>query len=204
MLSLSDFIADFAALFPAQARWLPWELTAQLPHLIPDWIATLGDDYHVQDGVAIHRTARLEQGVVLKAPILIHADCFVGAHAYLRGGVVLSEGVSVGPGCELKTSLLCPQSAVAHFNFIGDSVLGRRVNFEAGALTANHFNERTDKRIRIQYQRAVLDTGVTKFGALVGDDSRIGANAVLSPGSLLPPRSVVGRLALVDQSVPAS
>jgi UDP-N-acetylglucosamine diphosphorylase / glucose-1-phosphate thymidylyltransferase / UDP-N-acetylgalactosamine diphosphorylase / glucosamine-1-phosphate N-acetyltransferase / galactosamine-1-phosphate N-acetyltransferase len=70
---------------------------------------------------------------------------------------------------------------------------------EAGSVIANHFNERDNKQIPIRYEGKIHDTGVTKFGAVVGDHSRIGANAVLSPGTLLQPKSIVKRLELVEQ-----
>src|SRR5690606_7722925 len=99
----------------------------------------------------------------------------------------------------IKSSLIFSHSAIAHFNFIGDSIIGHGVNFEAGAVIANHYNERKDKMIRIKHNEAIIETGVVKFGALAGDDSRIGANAVLSPGTILLPGSVVKRLELVEQ-----
>jgi bifunctional N-acetylglucosamine-1-phosphate-uridyltransferase/glucosamine-1-phosphate-acetyltransferase GlmU-like protein len=110
------------------------------------------------------------------------------------------ENVKIGTGCEIKTSIICPDSAIAHFNFIGDSLIGRRVNFEAGSITANHYNEREDKTITVVHRTQRICTHATKFGSLVGDDARIGANAVLSPGTLLLPKSIVGRLELIDQS----
>lgn len=70
---------------------------------------------------------------------------------------------------------------------------------EAGAVLANHRNELADKLIRVAHEGTVIDTGVTKFGSLVGDDARIGANAVIAPGALLRPGVVVGRLQLVDR-----
>jgi bifunctional N-acetylglucosamine-1-phosphate-uridyltransferase/glucosamine-1-phosphate-acetyltransferase GlmU-like protein len=90
-------------------------------------------------------------------------------------------------------------SGIAHFNFIGDSVIGSNVNFEAGSITANHYNERVEKEISIYFDSQIVITGVVKFGALVGDGSKIGANAVLSPGTILKPGSIVKRLELVDQ-----
>jgi len=72
----------------------------------------------------------------------------------------------------------------AHFNFIGDSIIGADVNFEAGSLVANHSNEQDDKEIRILLDGAVIRTGVEKFGAVIGDGCRIGANAVIAPGAL--------------------
>jgi acetyltransferase-like isoleucine patch superfamily enzyme len=74
------------------------------------------------------------------------------------------------------------------------------VNVEAGAMIANYRNERADKRIRIRVEGQEIDTGVDKFGALIGDHARIGANAVIAPGAILRPGAIVKRLSLVDQS----
>jgi UDP-N-acetylglucosamine diphosphorylase / glucose-1-phosphate thymidylyltransferase / UDP-N-acetylgalactosamine diphosphorylase / glucosamine-1-phosphate N-acetyltransferase / galactosamine-1-phosphate N-acetyltransferase len=73
------------------------------------------------------------------------------------------------------------------------------VNLEAGAVLANHLNERADRQISVSYDGNVIPTGLVKFGALVGDGCKIGANAVTSPGTLLPPGTIVPRLVLVDQ-----
>jgi acetyltransferase-like isoleucine patch superfamily enzyme len=78
------------------------------------------------------------------------------------------------------------------------------VNLEAGAVIANHYNERVHKEISVLVNGQVFSTGVQKFGALIGDGTRIGANAVSSPGTILPPRSVVKRLELVEQIKPPS
>lgn len=79
-------------------------------------------------------------------------------------------------------------------------MIGQNVNVEAGAVLANHWNERSDDAVSVAYKGRRVATGVTKFGALIGDHSRIGGNAVTSPGTLLPPSSIVARLALIDQS----
>jgi acetyltransferase-like isoleucine patch superfamily enzyme len=146
---------------------------------------------HSGDPVFIHPTSTVEEGVVLKGPVYIGPNCFVGAHAYLRGGVYLMGNNSIGPGCELKTCILFPNTNLAHFNFVGDSILGSNVNMEAGSIIANHFNERTDKEIF---------PGVTKFGALIGDGCKVGANAVLSPGTILEKDTVVARTELINQN----
>jgi UDP-N-acetylglucosamine diphosphorylase / glucose-1-phosphate thymidylyltransferase / UDP-N-acetylgalactosamine diphosphorylase / glucosamine-1-phosphate N-acetyltransferase / galactosamine-1-phosphate N-acetyltransferase len=132
---------------------------------------------------------------------VISEGCFVAATAYLSGGVFLDRGVIIGPGCELKTTIIMSGAALAHFNFVGDSIVGADVNVEAGAVVANHYNERTDKEIRVYIRGQEIRTGVNKFGAVIGDRCRLGANAVLSPGTILEPNAVVGRLALINQAV---
>jgi NDP-sugar pyrophosphorylase family protein len=115
--------------------------------------------------------------------------------------VFLDRGVVVGPGCELKSTVVMAGSTLAHFNFVGDSIIGSDVNLEAGAVVANHHNERRDKEVRIYIGGQEIRSGVDKFGAVIGDHCRIGANAVLSPGTVLHPNEIVGRLVLVNQAV---
>jgi len=200
MIHLNDFLNDFDTLFPEQRHWQAWDITRELPTLLNACQSALGTDYTITEGIAIHRTATIEQGVVLKSPAIIGPGCFIGAHAYLRGGVFLGEGTTIGPGGEIKSSVILNRSATAHFNFVGDSVIGSDVNLEAGAVIANHYNERDDKRIAVRYDNRLLPTGTEKFGALIGDGSRIGANAVLSPGTILGRNSVVKRLELIEQN----
>lgn len=177
----------------------PWETLSCLSETILSMMRDLGEDYNIQDGVAIHKTAIIGHNVTIKAPAIIGPNCFVGANSYLRNAIYLAEGAKVGISCEIKTTVMLENSAVAHFNFVGDSIVGHNVNIEAGAIVANHFNEREDKTIYVRHNGNRICTGVHKFGSLIGDNCRIGANAVLSPGSLLKPSTIVRRLELVEQ-----
>jgi NDP-sugar pyrophosphorylase family protein len=178
----------------------PWAVTAALEVILARWMRDAPPEYTVSEGIARHHTARIEDGAVLKPPVVLFPHAFVAAHAYLRGGVLLGEGCIVGPSVEIKTCAMFARSKVAHLSFVGDSILGEDVNCEAGCMIANYRNEHDDKRIRIRMGEHVVDTGVDKFGALVGDGVRIGANAVLAPGTILNPGTIVPRLALIDQS----
>jgi NDP-sugar pyrophosphorylase family protein len=149
--------------------------------------------------IAVHPTATVEAGAVVKGPAVIGAECFIAHGAYLRGGVWLDERCSIGPGSELKSSFMFSGSKLAHLNFVGDTILGSEVNLEAGCVIANHRNERIDKQIRVRIGPKLYSTGVEKFGALVGDRVKIGANSVLAPGTLIRPDQVIPRLSLVDQ-----
>ena len=162
-------------------------------------IKLLSDDFEINNGIAIHKTAIVEKNAILKAPLIIEENCFVAANACLRNGVFLSKNVKIGMGVEIKSSIILNNSAIAHFNFIGDSIIGENVNFEAGSITANHFNEREYKEIFVKIDDNIINTKVVKFGSLIGDYSKIGANAVLSPGTILKKNSVVKRLELIEQ-----
>lgn len=159
----------------------------------------LDNNYNIEDNIAIHKTATIEQGVILKGTIIISENCFIGANAYLRGPIFLSNSVKVGPSSEIKQSIIFDNTAIAHFNYIGNSIVGQNINFEAGSICANHFNERQDKRIFVKHNNKIIDTKTEKFGSLIGDNSKIGANAVLSPGTILEKNTIVKRLELIEQ-----
>jgi NDP-sugar pyrophosphorylase family protein len=199
MIEIKAFTENFDRIFTAHASKTPWQIIAQLDSILTDKLKGLSSDFTIKNNIAIHKTAIIEEGCVIKGPAIISENVFVGAHAYLRGGVYLDSKSIIGPGCEIKTSIILSGSALAHFNFVGDSILGSNVNMEAGSVIANHYNERKDKTIFILLGGKPRPIESIKFGALVGDETRIGANAVLSPGTILPPNSVVKRLELVDQ-----
>ncbi len=199
MIKYASYLKIFLINFPELENELPWNVVAAVPNIIHQKIKSLPADYKINNEVAIHKAAQIEEHVTLKGPIIISSGCFIGAHAYLRGGVYLGDKSVIGPGCEVKSSLIMSGSALAHFNFVGDSLVGSYVNMEAGSIIANHFNERLDKTIFVMLDKKKIETSATKFGALVGDHTKIGANAVLSPGTILKPQSIVKRLELVEQ-----
>jgi UDP-N-acetylglucosamine diphosphorylase / glucose-1-phosphate thymidylyltransferase / UDP-N-acetylgalactosamine diphosphorylase / glucosamine-1-phosphate N-acetyltransferase / galactosamine-1-phosphate N-acetyltransferase len=199
MIDITSYLQDFSAFFPELQNKLPWTVPGTIEHTLSQKIRSLSRDYRIKGDIAIHKTARIEEHVVLKGIIVISEGCFVGAHAYLRGGVFLGNQSVIGPGCEVKSSAIMQHSALAHFNFVGDSLVGSMVNMEAGSVIANHHNERKDKTISVLINGQRSTIAVTKFGALIGDHAKVGANAVLSPGTILEPSSVVRRLELVEQ-----
>jgi NDP-sugar pyrophosphorylase family protein len=200
LIRLTDYIANIAQ--SPLAPWTglaPWALVAQAPAVVRQMLAELpADEYNVKDEVAIHRTATVEPGALLKPPLIIGAHCFIASGSLLRGGCWVDEHCIIGPGAELKTTFMFSGSKLAHFNFVGDSVLGHGVNLEAGSIVANYRNERDDKDVLVRVDGVLQRTGCDKFGALLGDQCRVGANAVLAPGAVLVPASVVGRGQVFD------
>jgi len=196
---ISSFIEPWRISRFADIHQAPWDFVGNIEALLRQQIAGLESSYQGVDEVAVHRTVTIEAGAVVKGPAIIGPNCFIAAGAYLRGGVHLERDCIIGPGSELKTTVMFAGSKLAHLNFVGDSIIGADVNIEAGAIIANYRKELESPNIRIAYQGQVIDTGVAKFGALVGDGSRIGANAVIAPGALLERGSIVGRLQLIDQ-----
>ena len=201
IVNIKDFISHISEHFITEQNQAPWELTNNLKEIVEEIIPKLGKDFTIKDGIAIHKSVTIEKGVTIKRPFIAMENCHLGAHSYFREGVFLDNSVKIGPGSEIKSSLICSETAIAHLNYIGNSIIGQNVNFEAGSIAANHYNERENKRIWVKYNNEITDTGVEKFGAIVGDNSRIGANGVLSPGTILQKKSIVKRLELVEQLV---
>lgn len=186
----------------AFAASLPWELTAQSESIVRALLDRLPREaFEITGHVAVHRSATVEAGAVLKGPLIVGAGSFIAAGAYLRGGCWLGADCTIGPGCELKSSFVFNATKLAHFNFVGDAILGEGVNIEAGAVVCNYRNERPQAGIRVRIGGVLEDIPALKFGALVGDGARLGANSVVAPGALLPPGTVVHRAALLDQEM---
>jgi NDP-sugar pyrophosphorylase family protein len=200
MIVIENYIENIKDKFPQIKDLQPWEIIDNLEEILLQIIKGLDSNYKIESNIAIHNSATIEQGVILKGTIVIAENCFVGANAYLRGPIYLGCAVKVGPSSEIKQSILLDDTAIAHFNYIGNSIIGKNINFEAGSICANHLNERPDETIFITLNNLMIDTKVKKFGALVGDNSKIGANAVLSPGTILQKESIVKRLELIEQT----
>jgi NDP-sugar pyrophosphorylase family protein len=199
IISIGNFIARASMVLPGLLNKQPWEITDDLHSIVLSLIERCVSDYTISDGIAIHKSAVIEQHVVMKPPVVIAQNVTIGANAYIRGPVLMDDNVHIGAGCEIKQSIIFGGTAVAHFNYVGNSIIGGDVNFEAGSVAANHYNEREDKIISVMWDGKLLSTGIKKFGSLVGDGCRVGANAVLSPGTILPKKFVVKRLELIEQ-----
>jgi bifunctional N-acetylglucosamine-1-phosphate-uridyltransferase/glucosamine-1-phosphate-acetyltransferase GlmU-like protein len=199
----SEYVAAYALSPLARyAALTPWQLTSESERVVRSLLATVDPaEFLAADEVAVHRRAKVESGAVLKDPLILGSECFVAAGAYLRGGCWVSQGCTFGPGAELKSSFVFPGAKLAHFNFVGDSILGAEVNLEAGSIVCNYRNERADKEILIRFGSVLQRSGCQKFGAVIGDRVRIGANAVVAPGALLAPCTVVSRASLLDQEL---
>lgn len=110
-------------------------------------------------------------------------NCMISQSANIREGVVLGNNVHIGHCVELKNCMILNDTHVAHLNYVGDSIIGNKVNVAGGAMFANF---RLDKRpVSVKFPDGVIDTGLEKFSAIVGDNTQIGVNAVLNPGTIL-------------------
>jgi len=178
----------------------PWDVTENLIRIIGKQLQKLSKkEFNIENRVAIHKTAIVENNVTLKDYCIICENCVIKSGSYLRDGVYLGKEVVIGTNCEIKQSIIFPRSRISHLNYVGNSIVGEDVNLEAGAVLANHLNEFKDQTIKVIIDESIMDTHVLKFGSLIGDGSRIGANSVLNPGTILIRKTIVGRLKHIDQ-----
>lgn len=137
----------------------------------------------VSNAVYVGKGTVIEHGAMVKGPAWIGEGCEIRNGAYIRENVILGDGVVAGNSSEFKNCLVFNDAQVPHYNYVGDSILGYKAHLGAGVILSNI---RLDRRnVTIPTAESPVDTGLRKFGAVVGDRSEIGCNAVLSPGSLI-------------------
>jgi UDP-N-acetylglucosamine diphosphorylase / glucose-1-phosphate thymidylyltransferase / UDP-N-acetylgalactosamine diphosphorylase / glucosamine-1-phosphate N-acetyltransferase / galactosamine-1-phosphate N-acetyltransferase len=137
----------------------------------------------ISDSVFIGSGTVVEQGAMLKGPAWIGENCHVRAGCYVRENVIVGDGVVMGNSCEFKNCIICDEAQVPHFNYVGDSILGFRTHLGAGVILSN---VKLDHReISVVGIEGTIPTGLTKFGAIIGDRTEIGCNAVINPGAVI-------------------
>ncbi len=181
----------------------PWEALAGLCDMIRAAGACLSRaEYEERDeGVWIARTARVCNSALIAGPCIIGQESEVRQGAFIRGAVLVGRGAVVGNSTELKNCVLFDGAAVPHFNYVGDSILGYRAHFGAGAITSNVKSDKTPVSVRTGEGR--IETGRRKFGAAVGDLVEVGCNSVLNPGTVIGRMSRVYPLSSVRGYLPA-
>ena len=144
---------------------------------------------HIGPLVFIGAGTVIEDGVMIKGPAIIGKNCELRHGAYIREHVIIGDGCVIGNSCELKHSLLFNGCQVPHFNYVGDSILGHKAHLGAGVILSNVKVVPGNVQVEVDGRR--LDTGLRKFGAILGDKTDIGCNSVLNPGSVIGRGSVV-------------
>lgn len=165
----------------------PWEIIENLENylrsIIPD-----------SSGIFIHPEAKVENGANIKAPAYICKGALISWTCLLREGVFVGVDSIIGPGCEVKNSVIGDQTTLAHFNYVGNSIIGTEVNLAAGVVVANYKNEFANKDIYWEYQGQSVLVPLQKFGAVIGNEVKIGSNSVVSPGKVLLRNQTFGAL----------
>ena len=201
-----DMFADLSA---TQAHKLfaettyPWEV---LP-LIKSFVRALGptlslEEYdHPSEEVWIHKSATLYPNIYIAGPTIIGEGAELRPGAFVRGSALVGRGCVVGNSTELKNCILFDKVQVPHYNYIGDSILGHFSHMGAGSICSNVKSDKTFVTVRAGGN--LYETGLKKFGAILGDHVEVGCNSVLNPGTILEPYTSVYPLSRVRGVVKA-
>ena len=144
---------------------------------------------YVGDNVFIGEGTVLEDGVMIKGPAIIGRNCEIRHNAYIRENVIIGDGCLVGNASEIKHSILFNNCQVPHFNYVGDSIFGYKAHIGAGVKISNV--KLVPGNVQVEKDGVPFDTGLRKFGALLGDHAEVGCNSVLNPGTIMGRNSVI-------------
>ncbi|HEX3797954.1 MAG TPA: UDP-N-acetylglucosamine diphosphorylase [Verrucomicrobiae bacterium] len=131
----------------------------------------------------------IEDGAMIKGPAIIGRNCEIRHNAYIREHVIIGDHCVIGNACEFKHSMLFNYATVPHFSYVGDSILGYKAHLGAGVKISNV--KLMASHVKVINEGVEFDTGLRKFGALLGDNTDIGCNSVLNPGSIIGRGSVI-------------
>ncbi len=140
-------------------------------------VAWIGPQVFIGEGTVV------EDGAMIKGPAIIGRNCQIRHNAYIREHVIVGDGCVVGNSSELKNVLLFNGCQVPHFNYLGDSILGYKAHVGAGVIASNL--KSLPGNVTVEKDGVPFDTGLRKFGALIGDGAEVGCNSVLNPGSII-------------------
>ena len=163
----------------------PWEVLPKISSFILELGATLSEDEYEKRGenVWVAKSAKVAPTAFINGPAIIGKDAEVRHCAFIRGNAIVGEGAVVGNSTELKNVILFNKVQVPHYNYVGDSVLGYKSHMGAGSITSNVKSDK--KLVVVKAGDEKIETGMKKFGAMLGDEVEVGCGSVLNPGTVV-------------------
>lgn len=181
----------------------PWEVLPKIGDFIKKLGNTLSEEEYEKRGedIWVAKSAKVAETAYIHGPAIIGKEAEVRHCAFIRGNALVGEGAVVGNSTELKNVVLFNKVQAPHYNYVGDSILGYKAHMGAGSITSN---VKSDKKLVIVKDGAErLETGLKKFGAMIGDEVEVGCGSILNPGTVVGPRSNIYPLSSVREVVPA-
>ncbi len=184
----------------------PWQALSSIGACVKELIATIDKDkyYEHAENVWIAKSAKVFPNNYIMGPCIIGENTEVRPGAFIRGNVLVGDNCVVGNSTELKNVILFDNVQVPHYNYVGDSILGFKSHTGAGAITSNVKQDNTQVVLNVKDgdETVVFETGLRKFGAILGDHVEVGCNAVMNPGTVVCKNSRVYPLTMVRAIVP--
>ena len=182
----------------------PWEALPKIGAFILELGATLSEEEYEKRGenIWIARSAKVAPTASITGPCIIGKDTEVRHCAFIRGNALGGDGAVVGNSTELKNVILFNKVQVPHYNYVGDSILGYKSHMGAGSITSN---VKSDKLlVKVHTPEGDIETGIKKFGAMIGDEVEVGCGSVLNPGTVIGKNTNIYPLSSVRGVVPAN
>ena len=200
LLDLNETIAK--DLF--EGKTYPWEVLPEIGDFILKLGQTLSEEEydHPSEDVWIAKSAKVAPTACINGPVIIGKEAEVRHCAFIRGKAIVGEGAVVGNSTELKNAVLFNKVQVPHYNYVGDSILGYKAHMGAGSITSN---VKSDKKLVVvkDDKGNRIETGLKKFGAMLGDEVEVGCNSVLNPGTVVGRNSNIYPLSCVRGVIPS-
>lgn len=182
----------------------PWEVLPKISSFILQIGSTLDPEEYEKRGedIWIAKSATVAPTAYIHGPAIIGKEAEVRHCAFIRGNAIVGEGAVVGNSTELKNVVLFNKVQVPHYNYVGDSILGYKAHMGAGSITSNVKSDK--KLVVVKDGKERMETGLKKFGAMLGDEVEVGCGSVLNPGTVVGPHSNIYPLSSVREVVPAN
>ncbi len=184
----------------------PWEALPKIGEFIKKIGPTLSEEeYERREGdVYIAKSAKVFESAYIHGPAIIGKEAEVRHCAFIRGNAIVGEGAVVGNSTELKNVVLFNKVQVPHYNYVGDSILGYKSHMGAGSITSNVKSDKTLVVVKNRHSKEEpIETGLKKFGAMLGDHVEVGCGSILNPGSVIGKNTNIYPLSSVRGVVPA-
>lgn len=194
---------EHSAAYPYLSRLTyPWEILPMIAKIIKEIGAGLSKTEYdrLDEDIWVAKSAKIASSASISGPCIIGHEAEVRHCAFIRGSALIGAGAVVGNSTELKNCILFDGVQVPHYNYVGDSVLGYKSHLGAGAITSNVKSDKTEVTIRIGEAR--IQTGLRKFGAVLGDFVEVGCGSVLNPGSVVGAHTNIYPLSSVRGYIP--